>query len=98
MNKLSGIVKLRLVITVMFLIALASVIVSIWAVTIELDAEAEFYEKLTWDDRDDLERIFAKYPDTGTTGILMLSGYMIYFITGMLFFLMYKVWNVKEIR
>jgi len=81
----------------MFLIALASTIVGMWAANIDFDTEANFYESLTWEDRNDLERIFAKYPDTGTTNIFALSGYMIYLVTAMLFFLTYKVWTIKEI-
>jgi hypothetical protein len=96
--KLSGIMKLRLVITIAFLVLLTSVLISIWTVTIDFDAETDFYEKLTWEDENDLERIFAKYPDTGTTSILIISGYMIYFVTAILGFLTWKVWNVKKIK
>lgn len=96
--KISGMMKLRLAITVVFLMLITSLLIGIYVVSMETKADEMFAEKLTWDDIDDMERINAKYPETNTGGILEFSGVMIWIAIAMVSYLMYKVWNVKEIR
>jgi len=98
MKKLSGMMKLRLGITVVFLLLILSIIIGFYVVAVDTTAEEVFYERLTNEDIDDLNRIFGKYPLTNTESIIPIAGYLVWAVVLILSYLMYKVWNVKEIR
>ena len=98
MNKLSGMMKLRLGITVVFLLLVLSMVIGFYVVYAEGVADRTFAERLTTGDAKDMNRIFSKYPDTGTDGILEAAGYMVWIAILGISYLMFKVWNVKEIK
>jgi len=112
MKKLSGIMKLRLGITTVFLLLILSIIIGFYVVAVDTAAEEVFYERLTNKDIDDLNRIYEltdkdvddlnriyeKYPITNTENIIPIAGYLVWAVVLILSYLMYKVWNVKEIR
>jgi len=76
-----------------------SLVIGFYAVTVETDADEVFYERLTTEDINDMNRIYNKYPDTGfTDSILEVAGCLVWIAILGISFLMFKVWNVKEIR
>jgi len=97
MNKgMSGILKLRLVITALFLMMVISVAISIYIANDELQAEEEFFGSLTSDEIYDIQRIYSDYPEVDDSGYAF-AGWMLYAVTGVLFFLMIKVWQTPSI-
>lgn len=98
MIKLSGIMKLRLGVTVVFLLLAVSMVIGFYVVYTDEVADEVFTERLTTEDVNDMNRIYLKYPDTGTDGILEVAGYLVWIAILGISYLMFKVWNVKEIR
>jgi len=94
--KLSGIMKLRLGVTIVFLLIVVSMAIGFYVVTVETEADEIFYERLTTEDVNDMNRIYNKYPDTGTDGILEGAGYLVWIAILGISYLMFKVWNVKR--
>jgi len=98
MKKLSGIMKLRLGVTMVFLLLVVSMAIGFYVVTVDTEADEVFYERLTTEDVNDMNRIYGKYPNTGTDGILEGAGYLVWIAILGISYLMFKVWNVKEIK
>ena len=96
--KLSGMMKLRLGITVVFLLLIVSLVVSLYANRLETNADEVFYERLTTEDIDDMNRVFGKYPITNTEDFLLIVGLLVWIAVLGISYLMYRVWNVKEIK
>lgn len=99
MNKLSGMMKLRLGITGVFLLMVVSLVISFFSVATDTSADEIFYERLTTEDVNDMNRIYNKYPDTGMMdSILEAAGYMFWIAMLGISYLMFRVWKVKEIK
>lgn len=95
--KLRGIVKLRLLVTILFVLMVFTLLGSLLVGEIETSAENAFYNRLSYDELDAMESIFSKYPNTNTDSIYMILGWTLYLVTGILFFVMLKVWQVEKI-
>ena len=98
--ELSGIKKLRLVITILFLLSALLTISTLIIGSIEQNNEQQFIEQLTWEDYDTLNEIYNSYPTSGVVVpdmVYSMLGWLLYIITGMLFFLMVRVWNTNNI-
>jgi len=99
MNKMSGIKKLRLGITLVFLLLVGSVVIGWYVTSIETEADEVFFERLTTEDINDIDRIFNKYPNVDFANrFLELAGVFVWIAILGVSYLMYKVWKVKEIR
>jgi len=95
---LSGIWKLRLVVTFLFLLMCFQLFLVMFASDIDYDTEIEFYDSLSENEIDTLINIYEKYPEVNTDSSYELSGYLILLVTSGLFILMIKVWQVKRIE
>ena len=98
--ELNGMKKLRLTITILFLLAALLTISTIIAGSINMNNEQQFLEELTWEDYDTLNDIYNRYPTKGMVVpdiVYSMLGWLLYIITGLLFFLMVKVWKVQAI-
>ena len=94
---MKGIMKLRLVVTFLFLMMIVTIALSFVVSDIEYEAELEFYDELTEDEWDELIEIYEKYPTSDTVGIYGNIGICLYIVTGGLFILMVKVWGIQNI-
>ena len=94
---LTGIMKLRIAITVLFLIMIISITLSIITVTIENNDADDFVNSLTDDEIDQLVDIYSEYPSSDYNSLYAFSGWSMYVVTGMLFFLMVRVWKTDKI-
>jgi len=97
MNKLSGIMKLRLVITFLFLMMTVTIVLSFVVDDIEYGLESKFYDELTENEMDELIEIYEKYPISNTGVMYEVLGFCIYITTGGLFILTIKVWMIRKI-
>ena len=94
---ISGIWKLRIAITLLFVIIVTSLGLSMYAVNIETNTDTDFYNGLSESEMDQLESIFSKYPDTNISSIYEFAGLLVWLLAAGLFILMIKVWNIKTI-
>jgi len=95
--KIKGIIKLRLVITLLFAITLLAIVLSIYAVDKETQADEEFFDNLSADDIYELNRISSSYPEKGQSDLYNFTGSLVYIVAAGLFFLMIKVWSIDKI-
>lgn len=95
--KISGIMKLRLVVTILFIMMIVAIGISFAVATEEMEAEDEFFNSLTGDEIDQLSDIYSKYPGDDNTGLYSLSGLLMYAVAIALFFLMLRVWKTNNI-
>ena len=94
---ISGIWKLRLVVTFLFILIVGYLYLIISSADIDFQAEDEFYYSLTTDEIETIQEIYRDYPVTGTDSSYELAGYLIYIVGGGLFILMIKVWTTDSI-
>ena len=95
--KTTGIIKLRLAVTFLFILMAGYLFIIMSSGDIDLDAEEEFYISLSDEQINTLEDIYSTFPDTGTDSNYQLAYYLGLIIAGGLFILMIKVWTIKRI-
>ena len=95
--KITGIMKLRLATTFLFILIVGYLFIIMSSADIDLNIEEEFYMSLSDEQIDTLEDIFINYPETDTDQNYELAYYLSLIITGGLFILMIKVWTIKRI-
>jgi len=88
---LSGMMKLRLSVTFLFLLMFGYFYLVFSAADVDLQAEYEFYDSLSENEIDTLINIYENYPETNTDSSYELAGYLQWFVIGGLFILMIKV-------
>lgn len=97
---ISGMLKLRLIITTLFILSATVLVFSYIIGTVDADSEREFSERLTWDDYYALNEIYDKYPSSTFVIpfiIYEMVGWFMIIMTGMLFVLTIKVWFIHAI-
>ena len=97
MFEISGIMKLRLVVTILFLMMIVILGISVIVTNIELNEEEEFYNSLTSDELEQLSNIYSKYEGSDYSNMYLITGWMMYIATGILFFLMLRLWKTNNI-
>jgi len=95
--KISGIMKLRLVVTILFVMMIVAIGISFVVANEELAAEEEFINSLSSNEIDQLSSIYSNYPNYDHTGLYSISGWLMFIVTGILFFLMFRVWKTPNI-
>ena len=94
---ISGIMKLRLVITILFIMMIVAIGISFAVASEEIEIEEEFLNSLTDDEINQLVDIYSNYPGSDYSGMYLVTGWMMYIITGILFFLTLRVWKTNNI-
>ena len=97
MVEISGIIKLRLVVTILFIMMITILGISVMVTNMELAEEEEFYNSLSSDELDQLTNIYSDYEGSDYSGMYLVTGWMMYIATGVLFFLMLRVWKTNNI-
>jgi len=92
---MNGLQKLKLAIAVLFLLMVTAIIGAFIFVTIEESETIDVIEGLSSSDRVVLERFANKLPDYQSYYTIL--GFMQYAVTGGLFVLLAKLWNLKKI-
>ena len=94
---ISGIMKLRLVITILFIMMIVAIGISFAVASEEIEIEEEFLNSLTDDEINQLVDIYSNYPEYDNTVLYTLSGWLMYIVTGALFFLTIRIWKTNNI-
>ena len=97
MVEISGIMKLRLVVTILFLMMIIILSVSVIVTNMELADDEKFYSSLTDDKLDQLSDIYSNYEGSDYSSMYLVTGWMMYIATGVLFFLTLRVWKTNNI-
>ena len=92
---MEGITKLKLAILMLFLFSVIGIIVSFGVATIEENEFVEEYGMLSYEEQEVLTDFYGKLTDYGW--MYSFSGFMLYFVTGGLFLILTKLWNMNKI-
>lgn len=97
MVEISGIMKLRLVVTILFLMMITILGISVMVTNMELTEDEEFYSSLTDDELNQLSNIYSNHEGSDYSNMYLVTGWMMYIVTGTLFFFMLRVWKTNNI-
>jgi len=96
---LDGMMKLRIAMTILFIVIVISLIISFMAVDTEEKEFNEWYNTLTTEEISQLQDLHSNFPYEGkSSNLYMLSGIFIWSLVIGLFILMIKVWTTKNIN
>lgn len=95
---LSGMMKLRVAITMLFMIIVISLLLSFMAVDTEEKEIDMWYDTLSDVEIEELNELYTNFPyESESDNLYEVSGLLVWLLTGGLFILMIKVWQVEDI-